>query len=82
MSDKTLQKQLMGASAMVTEMSLLIVAAAFAGRWLDEKLNTSPFLLIVGIFGGLTLGMMRLLQTLQTLDRDRKNADQHPNNHP
>lgn len=82
MSDKRLHKQLMGASVMVTEMSLLILAAAFAGRWIDQTLNTSPFLLFLGIFGGLILGMMRLLKTLQKLDQDRKNVQQHPNDHP
>lgn len=72
MSNRKLQTQLMGASAMVTEMALFVLAAAFAGNWADEQLQTSPLLLILGIVGGFTLGMTRLLKTLQRLDRDHE----------
>jgi F0F1-type ATP synthase assembly protein I len=82
MPNNKLQKQLMGASAMVAEMSVLILAAAFAGGWADKLLNTSPLLLILGIFGGLAFGMMRLLKTLDKLDRDHKNEPNPPEDHP
>ena len=81
MPNNKLQKQLMGASAMVAEMSVLILAAAFAGSWADEQLSTSPLLLILGIFGGLALGMMRLLNTLNHLDRDQQNESHPPEDH-
>jgi len=70
----------MGASAIVTEMSLLIVAGAFAGYWLDDNLGTSPFLLLLGIVGGLIVGMTRLLTTLNRLTGD--NEPLPPDDHP
>ena len=68
MSAKNLQKQLIGAAAMVTEMAILTIAGGFAGEWLDKQLQTSPLLLFVGILAGFLLGMYRLYTTLKRLD--------------
>jgi F0F1-type ATP synthase assembly protein I len=38
------------------QFGITIVLFAFAGVWLDKKLGTSPWLVIVMVFGGATLG--------------------------
>ena len=43
---KTL-KAMARASAMVLEMWILVVLGAAAGHWLDERLGTSPLLLLL-----------------------------------
>lgn len=73
MSTKKLHKQLIGASAMVMEMSILILLFGFAGSWLDRSFSSSPLLLFVGVVIGLILGMYRLITTLNRLDRPPPN---------
>ncbi len=72
-----LQKQLVGASAMVLEMAVLIILAALAGGWLDNKASTSPLMLLLCIGGALVVGMYRLIHTA-----NRFNEDQPPKHRP
>jgi len=74
MSNKKLQTQLLGASAMVMEMAVITLLGAFAGNWLDGQLHTSPLMLMLLLCGGLTFGMYRLLQRLHQL----QSTDDHP----
>jgi F0F1-type ATP synthase assembly protein I len=41
----------------------------YVGYYLDSKLNTSPFLLIVGVFWGFALGLYDMFKVLKKFDR-------------
>ncbi len=53
-----------------------ILLFLFAGRWLDERLGTSPWLLIMGVFVGAGSGFYALYRRLVTIPRARKEADE------
>src|SRR4051812_13156267 len=60
------------------QFAALVVASAFAGIWLDRKVGTSPWLLIVTVFLGAALGfysMYRNLMRAQRLGDRRTHAD-------
>ena len=46
-------------------LSLVVALTAFLGHWLDNRWNTSPVLLIVGVFLGLTTFFVQLLAMIQ-----------------
>ncbi|MFT5679512.1 MAG: F0F1-type ATP synthase assembly protein I [Myxococcota bacterium] len=70
MSASKLQKQLMGASGMVMEMSVLVILGALVGNWLDSQLQTSPLLLLLALGAALVLGMTRIIRTTDRLSKD------------
>jgi hypothetical protein len=39
-----------------------VLLFVFAGQWADKKLNTSPWLLLLGVFGGIGIGLYRLIR--------------------
>ena len=43
-----------------------ILIFLFAGRWLDERLGTAPWLLLLGVFVGFGLGFLFLYRKLIT----------------
>ena len=57
------------------QFALSIILFLFAGQWLDKKIGTAPWLLIVGVFSGAGLGfysMYRKLMAVQARDEQRK----------
>ena len=67
MRPSKLQKQLLGVSGMVLEMTFLVIISALAGGWIDEKLQTSPLLLLLALGAALVLGMTRIIRTIDRL---------------
>ena len=64
------KKSLPGASpwAMVgvgAELVVTVLAFVFLGRWADGKLGSEPWLLLLGIFAGITLGIYQILRKSQ-----------------
>lgn len=51
----------------------------FLGRWLDEKLGTEPWLLIAGVFVGLTAGFWSMYRRL-VVDPARKRNEKDKGN--
>ena len=54
-----------------------IVLGVFAGLWLDSRLNTSPILVIVGLFLGIVIafyGVYRMLLPLISKKQDKENS--------
>ena len=45
---------------MVLEMGAFVVGGAFAGSWLDERLSTSPLMLLLLSTSMLVLGIYRI----------------------
>ena len=77
-----LQKQLMGASGMVMEMAVLVILGALAGNWLDNRLDTSPLLLLAGLGSALILGMTRIIRTIDRLSKDPSDEVRSEEHHP
>lgn len=82
MPKNKLAKQLLGMSAMVTEMAVLSLTCALVGGWLDNRTGTSPLLLMIGIFGGLAVGMYRMLSTLKRLEHQSQDHGPDSKHHP
>ena len=54
-----------------------ILLGTLAGLWLDGKLNTKPFLMIVGLFAGLVVaafGVYQMLKPLMSNKQDKENG--------
>lgn len=58
------------AAALVSQMATMTIVGALLGRWLDSRFSTGNALLLVGLFGGFTLGMVSLFGTLARLEGD------------
>ncbi|KIL43300.1 hypothetical protein KR50_37030 [Jeotgalibacillus campisalis] len=41
-----------------------MLVGLFAGRWLDQKWNTEPLFLIIGLLLGLSTGIYAMLRTV------------------
>jgi len=46
-------------------MAITVVLGYFGGRYLDQMLGTGPWLLLVGVLGGLAAGMLGVYKTLK-----------------
>jgi ATP synthase protein I len=59
------------------QMAVCIVGGLYLGQWLDRKLGTAPWLLMIGVFGGAGLSfysMYRKLMAGQARDEGAKTA--------
>jgi ATP synthase protein I len=65
------------------EFALTILAGLFVGWWLDRRMGTGPWLLILGVFAGAAGGfynLYRALTTAQRAPRSRGSDDEPPLN--
>jgi len=54
------------------QFGLAIILFMFAGKWLDARLGTSPWLLIIGVFTGAAAGFYSIYRRLMA---DQKAED-------
>lgn len=59
-------------SSVGLELALSVLIGLFAGRWLDRKLGSDPWLMIVGICLGFAAGLRSLMKMM---DKAAKAAD-------
>ena len=64
MPEPVFLRRAVAGSAMVLEMAVLSVGGLFAGAWLDRRLGSSPWLLILLTLLGFAGGLFRLLRSL------------------
>jgi ATP synthase protein I len=67
------------------ELTGLILLGLFAGQWLDKRLGTAPWLLILGVFAGAAAGFYNMIRILTTAERRAKSHDDAthpPSSHP
>ncbi len=62
------------------QIGAAIGLCAYAGQWLDTKFSTTPWLTLVGVLIGCTVGLMNIikilnLQTTQAGDDDERKTD-------
>lgn len=53
----------------ITSVALMMALPAGAGYWVDQKIGTAPWLLVLGAGVGLVVGLMQLLRMT---DRSRR----------
>ncbi len=51
------------------EFTVAILAGLFVGHWLDRRIGTGPWLLILGVFVGAAAGFYNLYRALTTAQR-------------
>ncbi len=51
------------------ELAGCILLGLFAGQWIDKRLGTAPWLLILGVFIGAAAGIFNMYRTLTTAER-------------
>jgi ATP synthase protein I len=57
------------------EFAGCILLGLFAGQWVDKRLGTAPWLLILGVFAGASAGFFNMYRILTTAERRRKSHD-------
>jgi F0F1-type ATP synthase assembly protein I len=60
------------------EFTVLVCVGLFAGQWLDRRLGTAPWLLIIGAFMGAAAGFYRLVRAITPARRRRTGAETGP----
>jgi ATP synthase protein I len=65
-----LLKATMRLASVGIELSISTVIGLLGGRWLDGKLGTDPWLMIVGLVLGVTAGFRSLIRTAQKANRE------------
>ena len=53
-------------SGLGLQFSATLLVFGWAGRWLDERLGSGPWLFIAGVFAGFGLGVLSLVKKLPT----------------
>jgi len=51
-------------------ISLSILLGVMAGRWLDERLNTEPILMIIGLFAGIFAAFYGVYRVLPIINKN------------
>jgi ATP synthase protein I len=57
------------------EFAGCILLGLFAGQWVDKRLGTAPWLLILGVFIGAAAGIFNMYRILTTAERRAKSHD-------
>ncbi len=58
------------------QLAAVVLVFYFIGSWADGRLNTSPWLMIVGVMVGVTGGLIQFLRTVSGLTKkDSTNSD-------
>jgi ATP synthase protein I len=57
------------------ELAGCILLGLFAGQWVDKRLGTAPWLLILGVFIGAAAGIFNLYRILTTAERRARSHD-------
>lgn len=52
------------------QFGIVLVAFLFAGRWLDGKLGTAPWLMLAGVFVGFGLSLLWMYRQLNAGGRE------------
>lgn len=52
-----------------TEFCIIMLIGTFAGYFIDKKLETSPFFILIGVAGGFALGLYVLINTALNISK-------------
>lgn len=54
------------------QFGIVLVAFLFAGKWLDDRLGTEPWLMMAGVFVGFALSVLWMHRRLTAGDREER----------
>ncbi len=57
------------------ELALSVIVGLLAGQWLDKKLGTAPWLMIIGLAYGIAAGTRALYRALQRANKEAEALD-------
>ena len=60
LSDPSFSKSMAAIAGIGWVLVAAVVAGTLLGAWLDAKLNTDPWLLVIGAAGGTTVGIVHV----------------------
>ncbi|RFU70874.1 AtpZ/AtpI family protein [Peribacillus saganii] len=63
--DRHLFRAMALTSAILSQLVGCTLVGLFAGRWVDSKLGSAPFLLVIGLLLGLAAGTFAMLRTVR-----------------
>jgi len=55
-------------SAILSQLVGSVLIGVFTGMWLDDRLGTAPFFMIICLFIGITAGVWAMLQTVRKFE--------------
>lgn len=58
-------RPLMGLFAVGTVLVVCILLGYFLGRWLDARLGTEPWMMVVGVLAGAAAGFLQLFRIVK-----------------
>ena len=60
-----------------TEFCIIMLIGTFVGYFIDKKLETSPFFILIGVAGGFALGLYVLINTALNISKkwEKKNKE-------
>jgi ATP synthase protein I len=61
--------------ALGIQFAAIVVLTFFLGKWVDEKLNTKPWLMLLGIFVGISAGFYHFFKTVNEISKKSKKDD-------
>jgi F0F1-type ATP synthase assembly protein I len=59
-------------SAILSQLVGSVLIGVFTGMWLDDRLGTAPFFMIICLFIGITAGVWAMLQTVRKFESGDK----------
>ena len=59
-------------SAILSQLVGSVLIGVFTGMWLDDRLGTAPFFMIICLFIGITSGVWAMLQTVRKFESGDK----------
>ncbi len=59
-------------SAILSQLVGSVLIGVFTGMWLDEKIGTAPFFMIICLFIGIAAGVWAMLQTVRKFESGDK----------
>ncbi len=63
------------------QLAIPVVLFFFLGKWLDNKYNTSPWLMFSGLILGAVGGMIKFIQSVMALGRQQDALDAERKQH-
>ena len=59
-------------SAILSQLVGSVLIGVFTGMWLDERIGTAPFFMIICLVIGITAGVWAMLQTVRKFESGDK----------
>jgi ATP synthase protein I len=57
------------------QLALTVLVLFFLGRWLDEKFETAPWLMLTGLFVGVVGGLIKFVRTSLEIGGEQNSKD-------